>query len=189
MQSCAADLQDGNAQHGPTVEAFMVLLLREAYHLAADYAHLRGQEAVATRDIVRALKVLAHPTCDFLDALAAPTRAEHAAGSKQGLERAVEAIESCALALSAERVAVEPGGEAEGADVLRICGEVKHNKYLGLMEGADALFVEAEDKEDGEDEEVGADRRWTPMRRAVLAGVKAMLAHWQARQTQQPEQP
>ena len=110
--SCASvargEVDDG--QHGPTVEAVMVLVLREAYSLAADRALRRRRNVVSTDDVVLALKVLAHPSCDFLDTLAPPSRAEHASGSRGGLERAVQSIESCALALSAGRVTLRADG-------------------------------------------------------------------------------
>ena len=81
MRTGSTTLEAEDWQHGPTVEAVVVLLLREAFCLAADHVRQGGRSAVATNDVVCALKVLAHPTCDFIDTLVAPTRAEHAAGS------------------------------------------------------------------------------------------------------------
>lgn len=93
----------------------MVLVLREAFALASEHARISGRDVVLTDDVVRALKVLSHPSCAFIDSLAEPTRAEHAAGSQSGLERAVEAIETCALALSVEHVIVDAQGRLRRA--------------------------------------------------------------------------
>ena len=184
MRSGSTTLEAEDWQHGPTVEAVVVLLLREAFCLAADHVRQGGRSVVATKDVVCALKVLAHPTCDFIDTLVAPTRAEHAAGSQHGLERAVEAIESCALTLSSDRVAVGPDG------VLRLCetqGHGQHqgqqqgqqqgrvaNKYLDLMASADTWFEKHDHDNDSEEA-----NHLTPMRRSVVAGVRAVIGSFE----------
>ena len=214
MARSEADSNGASDACGPTVEAVMVLFLREAYGLAADYALRNQRSVVCTDDVVRALKVLAHPSCDFLDTLVLPSRAEHASGSKEGLERAVQAIESCALTLCAERVTLRSDGLLGCGPSNRAAGA---SKYVGMMSTLSCCKTDEDDDEDDEDEEddgkvYGKDEEdygkddggkddegakdkgdgksrtadTTPMRRAVAAGVRAMVAHLRRRRRSTP---
>ena len=176
----------------------MVLVLREAFALASEHARINGRELVLTDDVVRALKVISHPSCTFIDSLAAPTRAEHAAESQGGLARAVEAIETCALALSVEHVIVDSQGrlrrssavphasEHPGHECVQGDSQTAHTNLfsssasalsraanLDLMARADKLF---HDFAAHASNTMGAA---TPVRRAIFNGVAAVVAHLQ----------
>ena len=104
---------------GPTVEAILVMVLREAHALAATHVRLSGRVVVSTEDVCRAMKVIAHPDNAYIDTLGAPSRAEfetvYVAGSEEECSKCLDDMAMCGRML-ATSVRINARGHLQLAD-------------------------------------------------------------------------
>jgi hypothetical protein len=184
MRTGGFDTAPGPNVSTTTVEAVMVLVIKEAYKLAALHTRHSGRVVVAPEDVFRALQVVVHPSYEFVDNLPIPTRTHNDLDGATDKDHAMSmmALEFCGRVLAAEtrvngrgqlQLADKPEYEADEETYSFAPEDVQqHDNSMFMMWKAHRLFKALVEKE----EDV---QRMSPMRRALVRGVQTLILKMQ----------
>jgi hypothetical protein len=182
-----ADVPDGPLK---SVETMIILVVKEAYKLAAKHTRLSGRTIVQTEDVERALKVVVHPSYEFVDRLQVPTHAGTVGDDTPPVERGHKmlAMEFCGR-LAAGGTFVNSQGQLQLADRPEFQGSEETYSFASDEDQLqdNSLFLMWHAHKHFDELVALPNAELSPMRRALIRGIAAMTAAMEAEDDEEYE--